>query len=216
MKMTAAVIAGTPVDTMMGAQFLEKKGIDAMCFPVSENPIKQTEFQVASESDKKEVIREIIERIKSENIEDIFVYCNSLSASVDMDELAKEENIRIITPMTVYKSEAEGRKKIGVIAANAQGLSGIEKAIVGKNPECIVSGVSFLQAVIDIENGRNPEDIIYDNGINLALDIFKKQGMECMILGCTHFPYFEEKLKNISEIDIINPSEKMYEILINK
>ena len=40
-----AVIAGTPIDTQMGAEFLQKKGLETEEFPVSENPVEQTKFQ---------------------------------------------------------------------------------------------------------------------------------------------------------------------------
>lgn len=40
-----AVIAGTPVDTQMGVDFLKSKNIDAYPYPVSKNPKEQTVFQ---------------------------------------------------------------------------------------------------------------------------------------------------------------------------
>ena len=37
--------------------------------------------------------------------------------------------------------------------------------------------------------------------------------VEALILGCTHFSYFEDELKSLTKLDIINPAEKMYEFL---
>ena len=46
--MTIAVIAGTPVDTQMGVELLNGKGVEALGFPVSRTPEEQTAFQVGS------------------------------------------------------------------------------------------------------------------------------------------------------------------------
>lgn len=40
-----AVIAGTPVDTKMGADFLNSKGLNAFSYPVSQDPREQLLFQ---------------------------------------------------------------------------------------------------------------------------------------------------------------------------
>ena len=48
--MTIAVIAGTPVDTQMGVELLNGKGVEALGFPVSRTPEEQTAFQVGSQS----------------------------------------------------------------------------------------------------------------------------------------------------------------------
>ena len=208
-----AVIAGTPVDTMMGADFLKEKGMDAVCFPISENPIKQTEFQVSSDYEKERVIKEIIDKARRDGIDRILVFCNSLSGSMDMDKISKEENIPIITPMNVYREIAKDHKKLGVIAANSQGLSGIEKALVGSNPECIVLGVGMLPLVLDVESKKNPVDIIKDNGLEMVMELFKINNAERVILGCTHFPYFGHELAKHTDIEIIDPSEEMYRML---
>ena len=98
-----AVIAGTPIDTLMGAEFLKSKGLETEEFPVSENPVEQTKFQSMPQETKELEMKKIIKTIKSKGIEKILVYCNSLSSAVDMEKLSKEEEIVIVTPMDAYK-----------------------------------------------------------------------------------------------------------------
>lgn len=43
--------------------------------------------------------------------------------------------LRIVTPMDTYREIAWQYQRIGVIAANAQGLSGIERILYTVNPE---------------------------------------------------------------------------------
>lgn len=99
------VIAGTPVDTQMGVDFFSSKGINALGYPVSSCPEEQSRFQILSPVELANKIREIIKEVKYKSIDTIIIYCNSLSAAVDMDKLSREEEMRIITPLTVYKIE---------------------------------------------------------------------------------------------------------------
>lgn len=210
-----AVIAGTPVDTQMGVDFLCRKGLDAESYPVSENPVEQTKFQHLSQEIKEEEIKKIIKKIKINGIKKILVYCNSLSSAVDMRKISKEEEINIVTPMDAYEIIAVNYDSVGVFAANNKGLSGIEKTIVEKNKNCNVIGIGMLPIVLDIESKKNPKDIIKDNHLDLAVEFFGQNKVEAIILGCTHFPYIAKELEKYTNLNIVDPSEKMYEILID-
>ena len=41
-----AVLAGTPVDTQMGADLLQAAGLPALAYPLSDNPRQQNLFQI--------------------------------------------------------------------------------------------------------------------------------------------------------------------------
>ncbi len=60
-----AVIAGTPIDTLMGGEFLKSKGLETEEFPVSENPVEQTKFQSMPQETKELEMKKIIKTIKS-------------------------------------------------------------------------------------------------------------------------------------------------------
>ena len=209
-----AVIAGTPIDTLMGAEFLKSKELETEEFPVSENPVEQTKFQSMPQETKELEMKKIIKTIKSKGIEKILVYCNSLSSAVDMEKLSKEEEIVIVTPMDAYKKIAVNYNSVGVFAANNQGLAGIERTIVEKNKNCNVIGIGILPVVLDVEAKKEAKNIIADNHLDLAVEFFEENKVEAIILGCTHFPYFEKELKKCTKLEIINPSETMHKILV--
>ena len=87
-----------------------------------------------------------------------FVYCNSLSAAVDFPGLAEETGMRIVTPLDVYRRLALRYRALGVIAANAQGLSGIEKVLLEANPALDLLGACALPVVLAVEAGMPPEE----------------------------------------------------------
>ncbi|WP_455543298.1 aspartate/glutamate racemase family protein [Intestinibacter sp.] len=208
-----AVIAGTPVDAQMGVDFLKTKGIDAYSYPVSENPTKQLLFQVLPLEEKKEFLLKMIKDIKCDNIDAIFVYCNSLSSSIDFKELSEISKIYIVTPLDVYKTMANNYNYLGVICANGQSSGGIEKTIVNENPKCTAVTLGMMTLVNNVEEKVEPMDIIKNNHLENIIDFFEGINTQAIILGCTHFPYFEDALKSITKLDIINPAEKMYDLL---
>ena len=103
--MKIAVMAGTPIDSKLGESLLNSYGYnDIVLVPISNNPVEQTTFQSLNDSEREKIIVEIIEQLKEKNCEVIFVYCNSLSSVVDFDRLSTEHNIKIVTPMQMYRN----------------------------------------------------------------------------------------------------------------
>ena len=101
-----AVLAGTPVDTQMGLDVLENAGRHGLAFPLAENPWAQTAFQIASEQEKRETVLSVLRKAQAQGCRQVFVYCNSLSASVDFPALAAETGLHIVTPLDVYRQLA--------------------------------------------------------------------------------------------------------------
>lgn len=208
-----AVMAGTPVDTQMGVDFLKNKGLDAYSYPVSEGPREQLLFQTLPTEERKQALLKLIAKIKTDGMDAIFVYCNSLSASIDFHELADISKIYIVTPLDVYESLANSYNHLGLICANNQATGGIEKIMVNTNPKCTVIGLGSMTLVHNVEDEVPPTDIIKNNHLDDIIKFYEGIGVEALILGCTHFPYFEKELKSITRLNIINPAEKMCEFL---
>ncbi len=210
-----AVIAGTYIDTEMGVDCLAKKGItDVLSLPISKSPLEQFEFQISSEKNKRSAMLRILAEAKNQGCERVFVYCNSLSGAVDFPPLAAETDMRIITPLDAYRNIAPKYRNIAVIAANAQGLSGIEKIMTAANPSIRLLNCSLrLATVEDIEAGEKPSRIIEKYHLDKLTQWFAENGSEAAILGCTHFPYFKEALAAVSPIGLIDPADDMIELL---
>ena len=210
-KIKVAVIAGTPVDTQMGVEFISKNApqFEPISCPVSDTPQQQTLFQIMPESQKERRIAEIITIAKRVGAKALFVYCNSLSGSVDFEKLSLIHNIKAVTPLNVYTQLAERHSRIGVIAANNQSLAGIEPAAMLGNPNVEVIGVSLLPVVKLIEQKISPEKITNEWRLYDIMSFFKSCGAEVAVLGCTHFPWIENELIAHSELPIINPADYM-------
>ena len=214
--MKIAVMAGTPIDSKLGENLLNSYGYnDIVLVPISNNPVEQTTFQSLNDSEREKIIVEIIEQLKEKNCEVIFVYCNSLSSVVDFDRLSIEHNIKIVTPMQMYRNLGLEYKYLAVMAANSHGLTGVENNLYVSNPSLRVLGLSMLELVKAIEEENSPEKIVKDFNFEVLFNYFEQTKVEAVVLGCTHFPYIKkelEKIKNLPIIDVgvfmINSMEK--------
>ncbi|MBF0713904.1 aspartate/glutamate racemase family protein [Gemella sp. GH3] len=217
--MKIGVLAGTKKDTMMGVNILKKNNYTNL--EVIENtktPSEQTLFQISSEEYKEKIISEHIEHLKGKDCRNLFVYCNSLSAAVDFDKLAKKYDINIVTPLHVYKNLAKNVKNVVILTANAQGLSGIEKVMFEANENINIIGITLLDMVKDIELGLDPILISEKFNFNVLAKYINSLEIEKVILGCTHFPYILDNLtgKLTKNIEVVDPSSHMLSLIGEK
>ena len=216
MNRKVATIAGTPVDTKMGADYLLAKdpSLEVIPFHMSANPVEQTVWQYSSEENKHRRMTEVFDQLEAQGVRDFFIYCNSLSGAFDFDAFAVERNVRIVTPFQVYRSIARRYRSIAFNAANMPGAYGIDKVINETDPAIDVIGMGHLAIVHDIEAGLPPEEIIERQGLKDLARFFEAAGAEVWILGCTHFPYLKDALQPLTKLPLIDPADEMYELLI--
>ena len=209
-----AVLAGTPVDTEMGAAVLRAHGIEALNCPVSRFPLEQAAFQVKSREEKHAVLRGILRDAMEQGCGSAFIYCNSLSGSADFPALSKELGLRIVTPMDAYGLYAGRYSRLAVIGYNGQALSGIDTAMVRANPKLVLLPAGTPTVTFDIEEGLNPDAIIRRNHIDAILRYFEDCGCEALVLGCTHFPYLTVALGSYTRLPLLDPAEEMVRLLL--
>ena len=211
--MKIGVMAGTPVDTQMGVDYIKSKGYEALGFACSESAAVQNEMQILHKEELLQIaINGCLDMVK-QGATGIYVYCNSLSGAIDMERLKATVPVFVITPLDIYKMCAKNYTRLSVIAANGQSLAGIERTILGENPECVVFGAGLLPLVVEIE-AETPSEKIYDSfKLKKLTESFEAIGCDALILGCTHFPYIEKEITENIGVEVINPSDRMLEIL---
>ena len=202
--MRIAVMAGTPMDTKLGVDLLMENGFtQTISVPISKNPVEQTTFQSLEEDEREQYIRGVINGMKND-IDAVFVYCNSLSSVVDFDKLQEEYKLPMITPMQMYRTLGVEHNYLAVMAANSHGLTGVENNLYIANPNLKVFGVTMLELVKAIETGKPEEEIIKQFDFQSLFHYFESTEIEAVVLGCTHFPYVKTELEQLSNIPIID------------
>ncbi|MBM7624096.1 aspartate/glutamate racemase family protein [Sporohalobacter salinus] len=195
----------------MGINYFKAKGLHAVGSKISKVPEETSTLQVLNPKRLKKIMLLKINWLtnKFKDINTICIYCNSLSTAVNLEELRREIDLPIITPLEAYHKMGKKYNKIGVLAANCQATAGIENIIQSVNSSAQVIGIGALPLVSAIEEQKTAKDIINKLKVNKIVDFFTAVGVEVIILGCTHFPYIEEELESISKIPIFNPSDQM-------
>lgn len=213
MKEPIAVLAGTPVDTQMGMDCLAAAGLAGLAYPLAQDPRQQTAFQISSQAEKTAKVLDVLHQAMGQGCRRAFVYCNSLSSAVDFGPLAAQTGLRIVTPLDVYRTLAPRYHRLGLIAANAQGLAGIERTLYTANPALDLLGTALLPVVLSIEAGEAPAALVEHHRLPELAAWFSQCGMEALVLGCTHFPYFKSALAARTTLPLIDPAEEMLRML---
>lgn len=223
-----AVVAGTPVDTQMGVEYITRKtheagiepGFMPLYCPVSLDCDEQVKFQYSDNDGKRAMIDNVFDPAIVDGVRDFFIYCNSLSGSFDFDTYAVRksiesgEDIRIYTPLQVYRNLGSAYNRVGVMAANNLSAHAIEEALMASNPDIYMIGTGNMAIVHAIEEGISPEEIVEKCGVAHLVKYFEACGAEALVLGCTHFPYIGEEIAKLTDLTIVDPADEMFKALL--
>lgn len=215
--MKTAVVAGTPIDTGMGVAYLNTAApdVETVFHPLASCPRECHLFQLKGEEEKICEMAAFLEPVIIAGADNVFVYCNSLGASVDFPAVARRLGRKIVTPMSAYRQLARKYGSVGVLAANNQSTAGIESAFTAVRPDGYVFGYGNLRLVEAVENRMAPEEIVRSFKLPSVVEAFAAAGAEAVILGCTHFPYFAEALAELSPLPVIDPADIMLAELLS-
>lgn len=202
------IIAGTKIDTKFGISFFSKH-FEVKGYPISADPQEQTRMQALGREKLTAKVQSSIESAKYDGAESIVIYCNSLSGAIDLRWLRNRNRMKIITPLDMYERIADKHNVFGLLAANCQSTANIERLILSINKNAVVIGCGNLNIVNEIERGVGPLEIIKTHKLVELSRILSGSGAEKLILGCTHFSFFYDELKRLTDIELIEPSEEM-------
>lgn len=206
------IIAGTPFDTKLGEIFFSKKGLDVISAKISENADQQNNLQYSSPDKLENITIDRIKELKAAGADIIIIYCNSLSAVLNIEKISKLAEINIITPLNVYqKLDLAKLEKLAVLAANSQSAAKIENIIAENNSHLEFVTAGIMPIVNGIEAQKDPGEILEKLGLKELLISFKSMGADTILLGCTHLPYLKKEIMEIYE-SVIDPADKMIEM----
>ena len=156
---------------------------------------------------------QIVEYLMSHDVKLIVIACNTVSATC-LDTLRERfpqiPIVGIINPMAKYISkEYEKGDKYGVIGTKVTINSGVyEETVKGLNDNINIKSLACPALVPLIEEGIVKNEIM-DLTVKYYLDDFIRiNGINKLVLGCTHYPIIKENLKRIyPDVKLLNPSE---------
>lgn len=168
--------------------------------------------------------RQIVHFLQTQQVKAIVIACNTASAFA-LDELEKEINIPIIgvvKPGALVAAHSTKNNKIGVIGTEGTIGSKIYSKYINEiRQDVSVIGKACPLFVPLVEEGLL-HDSVTDEIATRYLKELIEQGIDTLILGCTHYPLIRETVDRImgEKVQLVDPAyetaRKLKELLEQK
>lgn len=172
---------------------------------------KRHPFGTRPKDEIEKIAYEIINFLISKNVKMIVIACNTAS-TIKLDDLRKEYKIPIIgmiEPEVVSKYIKKFKTNVvGLIGTNATIRSKAYDDVVKKlNSEVRLYSKNCSYLVPFIERGEI-EDNNFKEKLKQCLIPFSKLEIKELIIGCTHFSFIIERIKDLlgNNVDVFDPS----------
>ena len=148
--------------------------------------------------------REDIDFLIGKGAQEIVIACGTVCSNV-LDEVREEYPLPIIGIIDALCKEAKEKTvngRIGVIATPATVRSGVFSAKLADHDVCEVACRKFTP-LIEADMAESPK---MDEAIEEYLAPLKERGIDTLILGCTHYPLLEDRIRRFfdGKIELIN------------
>lgn len=170
----------------------------------------RTPYGSRSADEVKRFTGEMLDWLEAQGVKLVVIACNTITVT-GVDELAKGRPFAIVGMSKGEKLvlEASKNKKIGVLATAFTISTGAhKKAILAVDSGADVHPVACPKFVPLIE-GEQFGSAELTSAIREYVEPLVKSGVDTIILSCTHFPFVEEKIREIagSGVTVIDPAE---------
>ncbi|MBG0775711.1 MAG: hypothetical protein H0S85_04675 [Desulfovibrionaceae bacterium] len=213
---TIAVMGGTRFDTGIGCRLVESLGARALPVPIMGAPSEQNAMQYARPATLHAAVQDHCAELVGQGVGSLLLFCNSLSVSIDTDRLALGSGLRVVTPLTALPALAGRWDRFLVLGANAKSVAGIEKILYGLREDVRVQSYASLAMVELIESGAAPAEVWERSGGDALLELARRGGAECLVLGCTHLTAIADFLAGISPVPVADTGRMAAELLLDR
>jgi glutamate racemase len=197
----------------MGMDLLSRNGFTGIPTATASSGPEQFDLQTYHRDRLQKITLDAICAAADKGGKAAMIYCNSLSAALDLADLRAKSPLKIVTPLDAHAEIARKHKYAGVLAVSAQSACGLELAYYGANPDMLVISCSVRSVIKGIEAHKPPLELVEKMGLIEICEGMAKVGAECIALGCTHLPYIERELAARISIPVENPDDILIRML---
>jgi glutamate racemase len=149
--------------------------------------------------------KRLVKFLLSKDVKAIVVACNTITVSC-LDKLRNDfPEIAIIGTVPVVKTAAaaSNNKRIGVLSTTRTAQSEYQKELIESfAKECHVTNYGSDELVPLIERGELSGEQLEET-VSRILAVFKKDQIDTLALGCTHFPFLRKQMQDILGPDVV-------------
>lgn len=154
--------------------------------------------------------RQIVRFLKTQNVKAIVVACNTASAFA-LEEIRHEWDIPmigVVKPGAKVACRTTKNGRIGVIGTKGTIASGIYTEFIRKiRPDAQVIGAACPLFVPLVEENMWKDPLTREMARRYLLPL-KEQGIDTLILGCTHYPLLRTVIGEVmgEDVTLVNPA----------
>lgn len=154
--------------------------------------------------------RQIVRFLKTQDVKTIVVACNTASA-LALETIQQETDIPmigVVKPGAKVAAQTTRNKKVGLIGTRATVKSDLYRTIIQQiDPEIQVVGQACPLFVPLAEEGWWKDPVTVEVA-KRYLDPLLDQGIDTLILGCTHYPLLRSLLRGLvgDQVTLVNPA----------
>ena len=159
-----------------------------------------------------ELVSRDIDRLVAFGCDKVLMACCTASSVYEfLSEERRRISLPIISPTAKSAVIISKTKKIGILSTEATRKSRafVEK-IMKYEPmaRCVCHHAPELVSLA--EAGERDGELSADglDTVEKCVSIFRSSGIDTLILGCTHFAYFENTIKEILKINVVNSARE--------
>jgi glutamate racemase len=154
---------------------------------------------------------QIVNFLKSKDVKMIIAACGTVSSFIGAKPLANDIPFTgVLLPAVQAACAGTRSKRIGVIGTHATIQSGsFGKAVKNIEPKAVIIGNSCPMFVPLVENGYTKGKIA-EFFVDEYLKPIKKEDVDTLILGCTHYPILKDVISDYmgEDVKLISPGEE--------
>ncbi len=144
----------------------------------------------------------------SEGVEGIVIACGTVSSTClgSLRERYRIPIVGVIEPAAREAARITNTGHIGVLGTKATiRSSAYSEQIHAVDSSCKVTGIACPMFVPFIENGFAPDDPIVSLTIERYLDTVRRDNIDTLILGCTHYPFLAGAISRyLPQVRLVN------------
>lgn len=154
--------------------------------------------------------RQIINFLKTEGVKAIVIACNTASAFA-LETVQQEYDmpiIGVVEPGSRVAATVTTNNRIGVIGTEGTVNSGVYSMLIKKiRPDAQVIARACPLFVPLVEEGML-HDTITTQVAERYLDSFRKEQIDTLVMGCTHYPLLRSTIGNVmgDNVRLVNPA----------
>lgn len=140
----------------------------------------------------------------------IVIACNTITVNCIENIRKTYPTIPIIGTVPVIKTAAtvSKNKRIGILSTSKTAESAYQKKLIQEHAKDFTVFEHGTDKLVPLIEKGITEGVALDNVLHTVLDTFKKEKVDTIALGCTHFPFIKDSIQKQvgNDVRLLDPS----------